>query len=255
MHEVNRCSYSKNCQNSETNSFYTSYFHLHHFTAIEDLMHSLYYGYGVQNLKKLENISFLTSSPSFDSLSENDGVEVALVGRSNSGKSSILNTLTGQKALARTSSKPGKTRHINLFSLNETGDHRLVDLPGYGYARVGGAEMKHWSRELTSYITRRECLRGVIIVMDIRHPLSELDAQMLELCNSGNRAVHLLLNKSDKIRKSQKTSILHKVQQDLNVIAPHASLGTFSSLKKEGVDGLQNVVNGWFDMGSSVIVD
>lgn len=206
-------------------------------------------------MKKLENISFLTSSPSFDSLSEDGGVEVALVGRSNSGKSSILNTLTGRKSLARTSSKPGKTRHINLFTLNETKDHRLVDLPGYGYARVSGVEMKHWGRELTSYIIKRECLRGVIIVMDIRHPLSDLDAQMLELCNSGNRAVHFLLNKSDKIRKSQKASILKKVRQDLDVIAPRAGLGTFSSLKKEGIDGLQNVINGWFDMGSPVIVD
>ena len=193
----------------------------------------------------LKNIRFITSSPSYASLPVAGGAEAAFAGRSNAGKSSVLNTLTNRKNLAKTSSTPGKTRHINLFTLDEDKNIRLADLPGYGYAKVNVREQQRWGEELTRYITERESLRGVVIVMDIRHPLTENDKQMVVLCRTGGRPVHVLLNKSDKLKKGRRAAAVQQVRKDLAFLAPGATLGTFSALKGEGIRELQNVLSRW----------
>lgn len=194
------------------------------------------------------NMRFLNSSPSFDSLVNDSGMEVAFVGRSNVGKSSIINVLSNQKNLAKTSSTPGKTRHINLFSLNKHADKRLIDLPGYGYAKVNAQELKRWSRELSLYIRERKALQGVVIVMDIRRPLTVLDQQMIQLCLIGGQAIHVLLNKADKIKKNEKIAIVKKLKTDLILLAPRASYSIFSATSKEGLVNFQTILREWLSL-------
>jgi len=193
----------------------------------------------------LKNTRFITSSPSYASLPISGGAEAAFAGRSNAGKSSVLNTLTNRKALAKTSSTPGKTRHINLFALDKDSHIRLADLPGYGYAKVNVREQERWGEELTLYITERESLRGVVIVMDIRHPLTDNDRQMVVLCRTGGRPVHVLLNKSDKLKSGRRAAAVQQVKKDLAFLAPGATLSTFSALKSQGMKELQNVLGRW----------
>ena len=196
----------------------------------------------------LRNARFLSSSPDYRSLPHPEGVEIAFAGRSNAGKSSVLNVLTNRKNLAKTSSTPGKTRHINLFALDDKGRIRLADLPGYGYAKVDVTEQKRWGEELTRYITERECLKGVIIVMDIRHPLTENDRQMLVLCRTGGQRVHVLLNKSDKLKSGRRAQAMQKVKKDLAFLAPGASFSTFSALKRDGLKELIEKLAEWMEV-------
>lgn len=196
----------------------------------------------------LKNARFLTSSTSYESLPPGEGAEVAFAGRSNSGKSSVLNSLTNRKGLAKTSSTPGKTRHINLFGLDEEKRLRLADLPGYGYARVNVKEQRRWGEELTRYITERDCLKGVIIVMDMRHPLTENDRQMVVLCRTGGRPVHVLLNKSDKLKSGRRAAAIKQVKKDLAFLAPSATCSAFSVLKREGLAELRAVLSGWLEV-------
>jgi GTP-binding protein len=196
----------------------------------------------------LKNARFLTSSPSYESLPARppgEGAEVAFAGRSNAGKSSVLNTITGSKGLAKTSSTPGKTRHINLFGLDERSMLRLADLPGYGYAKVGAAEQRRWAGELTRYVMERDCLKGVVIVMDVRHPLTDNDRQMIVLCRTGDRPVHVLLNKSDKLGFNSLSNTVREVKKELAFIAPGATCSTFSVLKNEGLTELRDVIGSW----------
>ena len=193
----------------------------------------------------LKNIRFITSSPSYNSLPPATGAEAAFAGRSNAGKSSVLNTLTNRKALAKTSSTPGKTRHINLFAMDEKSNFRLADLPGYGYAKVNVQEQKRWGEELTLYITERESLKGVVIVMDIRHPLTDNDKQMVILCRTGGRPVHVLLNKSDKLKSGRRAAAVQQVEKDLAFLAPGATMSTFSALKNTGLKELRDVLGTW----------
>jgi GTP-binding protein len=195
----------------------------------------------------LKNTRFLTSSTSFNSLPTGLGAEVAFAGRSNAGKSSVLNTLTNRKALAKISSTPGKTRHINLFGLDKDAKLRLADLPGYGYAKVNVKEQRRWGEELTLYITERECLKGVVIVMDVRHPLTENDKQMVILCRTGGRAVHVLLNKSDKLKSGRRAATMIQVKKDLAFLAPSATCSLFSALKSDGLPELREVLSGWLE--------
>ena len=196
-------------------------------------------------MKPLANVVFLTSSPSYTALSPDRGAEVAFAGRSNAGKSSVLNALTHRKDLARTSSSPGKTRNINLFGMDGKAMRRLVDLPGYGYTNVGLKERQRWGMELTRYITERQSLKGVVVIMDMRHPLTELDQHMLTLCRTSRKAVHVLLNKSDKLKQGQKVSTRKAVEQELAFLAPGATCGTFSAVQKEGRTELLALIHGW----------
>ena len=143
---------------------------------------------------------YSTSANKLDQCPPDEGAEVAFAGRSNAGKSSAINALTQQNQLARVSKTPGRTQLINFFDLNLEG-MRLVDLPGYGYAKVPLALKQHWQKHLDAYLQHRECLRGVVLVMDIRHPMKEFDQMMVDWCAATGVPLHVLLTKSDKLKK------------------------------------------------------
>ncbi|MGH1460552.1 MAG: ribosome biogenesis GTP-binding protein YihA/YsxC [Neptuniibacter sp.] len=173
------------------------------------------------------------------------GAEVAFAGRSNAGKSSAINTLTRNHKLARTSKTPGRTQLINFFDLNIE-DIRLVDLPGYGYAKVP-VEMKiHWQKHLGEYLQKRQCLQGVVLVMDIRHPMKEFDEMMVGWCLETGMPLHVLLTKADKLKKGPAQSTKLKLNQQLkSVLGDNVSVQVFSALKKQGVDTLEDKLNQW----------
>jgi len=160
--------------------------------------------------------------------------EVAFVGRSNAGKSSAINTLVNRRRLAFVSKTPGRTQLINFFSLGPAAF--LVDLPGYGYAGVPGAVKQHWETLVGEYIANRDSLALVVVVMDIRHPLTELDRRLLDWLKSAGRQAHVLLTKADKLSKEGGKLALAKVRQALARDYPATSVSLFSSLKREGLD-------------------
>lgn len=190
--------------------------------------------------------NFLKSAAKISQLPEDIGYEVAFVGRSNAGKSSALNTLTHQKQLAKTSKTPGRTQLINLFTLDET--RRLVDLPGYGYAKVNLEVKAGWQKTLGDYLSQRQCLKGLIVLMDIRHPLKELDEMLIDFALSRALPVHILLTKADKVSRSEGKNTLNKVKNALGNDNDLISLQLFSSLKKEGIDELISRLNFWYEM-------
>lgn len=170
--------------------------------------------------------------------------EVAFAGRSNAGKSSAINTLANRTRLAFVSKTPGRTQHINYFSLG--GQRYLVDLPGYGYAKVPGAIKDHWRDLLSDYLTQRPQLRGLILIMDSRHPLTELDRNMLQWFLPTGKPVHCLLTKSDKLNRSESIAVLRLVKQELEKLSPSYSAQLFSSSKKLGMAEVETVVSKWF---------
>jgi GTP-binding protein len=190
--------------------------------------------------------SFLQSAPTLLQCPNDAGIEVAFAGRSNAGKSSAINVLTRQGKLARTSKTPGRTQLINFFSL--TDDCRLVDLPGYGYAKVPKATKQKWDLHLAEYLQQRESLAGLILLMDIRHPLQTFDRQMLFWAKEGALPVHILLTKADKLKRGPATATLHQVDRYLqeNRLDEMVTSQLFSSLKKSGVDELGLHLQSWF---------
>ena len=170
--------------------------------------------------------------------------EIAIVGRSNAGKSSLLNTLTNQTRLAYTSKTPGRTQHINYFEVKE-GVH-LVDLPGYGYAKVPEAIRAHWVHLLGNYLQFRKEIIGLVLIMDARHPLKDLDVQMIEFFSQNGKPLHVVLSKADKLSTQEKIQTLRKVQQAIqNYGFINLSVQLFSSSKKTGVEELENKLNEW----------
>lgn len=161
------------------------------------------------------------------------GAEVAFAGRSNVGKSSAINAITNQNRLAKTSKTPGRTRQIVFFELTDS--LRLVDLPGYGYAKAPGNLRQHWQKFISDYLSVRQCLRALIMPMDIRRPLTELDIIMLEYCWQIGLAVHVLLTKADKFKRAKALNILHTVSKDLKT-QPQTTVQLFSATNKQGVD-------------------
>jgi len=194
-----------------------------------------------------QRASFLFSVSKIDQLPEDSGYEVAFAGRSNAGKSSAINTLTNQRGLARTSKTPGCTQLINFFGLDQ--ERRLVDLPGYGYAKVSHAVQKRWQKTMEKYLAERQCLTGVVLVMDIRHPLKEFDLSMLNWCNSCELPAHVLLTKADKLKRGPAISSMHKVEKVLESHYPLSSLQLYSSLKKTGTAELVKQLNSWYQFG------
>jgi len=192
------------------------------------------------------NTRFLLSAPELKYLPEDVGFEIAFAGRSNSGKSSAINTIVEQKSLARTSKTPGRTQQLVLFSFDE--QRRLVDLPGYGYAKVPLAVKLHWQKTLEQYLQTRHCLCGLVLMMDIRHPLTEFDQQMLLWCENMKMSVHILLTKSDKFGYGKGMSILSEVKQQVARFANPITIQRFSSLKREGVDEVKVFLNQKFDL-------
>jgi len=170
------------------------------------------------------------------------GYEVAFAGRSNSGKSSALNALTQRKSLARTSKTPGRTQHLVFFELD--GERRLVDLPGYGFAKVPEKVRRHWGLAMETYLSGRESLRGLVLMMDVRHPLTDFDKQMLQWCQHAGMPVHILLTKADKLKRGPAMSTLLKVQKTL-AEQHNVSVQLFSALKHTGVEQARAVLDTW----------
>ncbi|WP_312240798.1 ribosome biogenesis GTP-binding protein YihA/YsxC [Pantoea sp.] len=187
---------------------------------------------------------FVTSAPDIRHLPADTGIEVAFAGRSNAGKSSALNTLTNQKNLARTSKTPGRTQLINLFEVVE--GKRLVDLPGYGYAEVPEEMKRKWQRALGEYLQMRDALKGLVVLMDIRHPLKDLDQQMIQWAVESQIPVLVLLTKADKLASGARKAQLNRVREASLAFMGDVQVEMFSSLKKIGVDKLRNKLDVWF---------
>ena len=199
------------------------------------------------NIKQLlANTEFSTSAANPGDLPTDHGYEVAFAGRSNAGKSSVLNKICGRKQLARTSKTPGRTQLINFFALSPS--LRLVDLPGYGYAKASQNKQRQWTQLLEHYFDNRTALRGTMIVMDIRHPLREADQTMLEWCIHHHCDVHILLNKSDKLSRNQARQQLHIVNNQCSRYTDIAfSTQLFSALNGEGLEQAIDKIRAWFN--------
>ena len=170
---------------------------------------------------------------------------MAFAGRSNAGKSSAINALTGQKALARTSKTPGRTQQIVFFTLDE--QRRLVDLPGYGYAKVPARMQRHWQGLMQAYFDCRRSLRGLVLVMDIRHPLKEFDQMMLDWCEASGTPVHILLTKADKLSRGAAAAQRQQVERALAGRAA-CDIQTFSALKHSGVEQALARLDEWLGL-------
>ena len=190
--------------------------------------------------------SFLTSAPDIRRLPPDTGYEVAFAGRSNAGKSSSLNTLTQQTGLARTSKTPGRTQLINVFSLEEE-DRRLIDLPGYGFAKVPLAMKIKWQKSLTEYLEKRECLRGLVVLMDIRHPMKDLDQDLIFWAVEVGLPVLVLLTKADKFKSGKQKAELLKIREAALAFQGDVSVELFSSLKKQGIPQLSRKLDEWLN--------
>ncbi|MBF1215388.1 MAG: YihA family ribosome biogenesis GTP-binding protein [Haemophilus parainfluenzae] len=187
---------------------------------------------------------FLTSAPNIRSIPEDTGIEIAFAGRSNAGKSTALNALTNQKSLARTSKTPGRTQLINLFEVEP--NCKLVDLPGYGYAAVPEKMKIEWQKSLGEYLQKRECLGGLVVLMDIRHPLKDLDQQMIEWAVSADLPVMLLLTKADKLSQSARSKQVKMVREAILHFQGDIQVEAFSAQNKIGIDKLAAKLDSWF---------
>jgi len=195
-----------------------------------------------------QRAEFLTSVPKPSLAPADTGMEVAFAGRSNAGKSSALNAITNQKALSRVSKTPGRTQHLIFFQLDE--QRQLVDLPGYGYARVPLKVKQEWQHAMETYLNQRQSLRGLILLMDIRHPLTDFDQQMLNWCQHSQMPVHILLTKADKLKRGAATNTLLQVKRTLKDMSD-VSLQLFSATKKTGVDEARAVLDTWLEINQT----
>ncbi len=190
---------------------------------------------------------FLISAPSLEQCPPEQGAEIAFAGRSNAGKSSAINTLTKNKKLARTSKTPGRTQLINFFQLNNSPNFRLVDLPGYGYAKVSHAVKEKWQEHLSQYLHERQCLKGLVLVVDFRLQMQEFDAMMIEWAVEAEMPLHALLNKSDKLSRGAAQNALLRFRKDMKIAGVDNLVTgqTFSSLSGDGVDQLARQLRTW----------
>ena len=191
-----------------------------------------------------QHTRFMISAPTLALCPADSGAEVAFAGRSNAGKSSAINTLTRQKALARTSKTPGRTQLINLFAIGDDA-HRLVDLPGYGFAKVPEAVKRKWQQHLSEYLRGRRSLKGIVLLMDIRHPLTEFDRQMLAWADEAQMPVHILLTKADKLKYGAAKNELLNVQRALQAGHNTVTVQLFSSHTRSGIEALEQCLNSW----------
>ncbi|MCS5564175.1 ribosome biogenesis GTP-binding protein YihA/YsxC [Marinobacter sp.] len=189
---------------------------------------------------------FLISASRLDECPPDSGAEVAFAGRSNAGKSSALNAITANGKLARTSKTPGRTRLINFFTLNREGC-RLVDLPGYGYAKVSRDMKDDWQQHLGHYLNDRRCLRGLVLVMDIRHPLTDFDQMMVNWCEHNNLALMILATKADKLKFGQAKTAMLGIAKQLKEFSCVQHLIMFSATSKRGVDDCREALSDWLE--------
>ena len=201
-------------------------------------------GKHMSDLDLFSTVEYLKSATQLNQLPADTGAEVAFIGRSNAGKSSALNSITGAKGLARTSSTPGRTQMINLFSIDES--MRLVDLPGYGYAKAPRPIRERWEKMTHEYLETRECLRGLILMMDIRHPLKEMDCQMINWASACDLSLHILLTKADKLKNNPAKSVLLKVNELLSSYQ-EVSIQLFSSHSHTGLSEARSVIRAWLE--------
>lgn len=191
----------------------------------------------------LNKARFTISAPDIRRLPEDEGIEVAFAGRSNAGKSSALNALTNQRGLARTSKTPGRTQLINVFEVEE--NRRLVDLPGYGFAKVPLAMKEKWQKALGEYLEKRACLKGLVVLMDIRHPLKDLDMDLIHWAAESDLPVLALLTKCDKLSQGKRSAEVLAVKKSLAKLNAEISVQAFSSLKYTGVEQANTVICDW----------
>lgn len=189
-------------------------------------------------------VTFLTSAPSLKHCPPPDAPEVAFAGRSNAGKSSVLNRITGNRRTAKVSKTPGRTQLLNFFDVQ--GGGRFVDLPGYGYAKAGKAQQSTWQAAVNDYLSRRDSLVGLVLVMDIRHPNQSYDQEILNWSAESELATHVLLNKADKLSFSKQQQALKKLRQQY-ADHPTLTMQCFSSTKATGVEPLIGVLEGWLN--------
>lgn len=194
--------------------------------------------------------TFLTSANALGQLPPDTGLEVAFAGRSNAGKSSAINAICDQQGLARTSKTPGRTQLLNVFPVGDP-QRRLVDLPGYGYAKVPEAMRLHWRGVIDTYLRSRTSLVGLVLVMDARHPLKDFDRHMLEFGAASGRACHCLLTKADKLSRSESLRTLAAVRREIAALAPGSTAQLFSSLARTGLDEARAQVAHWLGIGSA----
>ena len=187
-----------------------------------------------------DRATYVASAHDLEQLPPDIGAEVAFVGRSNAGKSSAINTLAHHKRLAYVSKTPGRTQLINFFALGD--DRTLVDLPGYGYAQVPARVKAHWQNVMAAYVSTRQALNGLVLIMDARHPLKSLDIKLLDWYLPTGKPVHCLLTKADKLSKSEQALTLRAVRKQLATAGHNATVQLFSSLKKEGVEEAEQVI-------------
>ena len=192
---------------------------------------------------------YLLAAHNYRQLPPDGGFEVAFAGRSNAGKSSALNALCQQNALARVSKTPGRTQQLVFFGLPPHENKYLVDLPGYGYAKVPQDLQAHWQAFLDGYFGSRDALRGLVVVMDVRHPLKDYDRQMLGYAMRRGLPAHVILTKSDKLGRGAAGNTLQAVRMELSrAFADSVSVQLFSGESKQGVDELRAVVAGWLGL-------
>lgn len=196
--------------------------------------------------KAYRQAAFTISAPNLKALPPDEGYEVAFAGRSNAGKSSAINAITDVGSLARVSKQPGRTQAINLFQFDD--ERKLVDLPGYGFAKVPKAMKEQWQRTMGRYLDSRMALRGLIVVMDVRHALTEYDLQMLDWADAANVPAHCLLTKADKLKRGAATNILLGARRELEANYANATVQLFSALKKTGVEEAHQVLDNWFEL-------
>ena len=189
-----------------------------------------------------QNAVFIKSASLLSQLPPDEGIEVAFAGRSNAGKSTLLNLVTHQKGLAKTSKTPGRTQLINTFEFAP--QKRLIDLPGYGFAKVPQSVKANWQKTLSLYLQKRDSLRGLVVLMDSRHPMKDLDCQLIEWACESELDIHCVLTKSDKLSYSEKLNILRAVQKEIPFT--NIEVQTISAMDKSGLDILEKKLDFWF---------
>jgi len=192
-----------------------------------------------------QQASFSTGVAQLATLPADVGVEVAFAGRSNAGKSSVINALTGRTALARISKTPGRTQQINFFLLGDD-EHRLVDLPGYGYANVPIPVKRRWAALVEGYLASRDSLRGVVLLMDVRRPFTDADSQLVDWCAHAGLATHVLLNKCDKLSRGAGLRVLADARKRLAPLGDENLVQLFSATRRIGIDELGARLDAWF---------
>jgi len=193
----------------------------------------------------LNGAEFLISVPEYRMCPADDGLEVAFAGRSNAGKSSAINALVRRRGLAKTSKTPGRTRHLVFFTLDQ--QRRLVDLPGYGFARAPADVHWQWERTIEAYLSQRQSLKGLVLLLDCRRSLMDLDRQILSWCQASQMPIHIMLTKADKLTRNQLNQTRRALEKEIAEMDLVCSIQGFSALKNQGITEARVQLADWFD--------